>query len=130
MKRFLLLSFIIFCAGCSRYPTKAPLKRVSEKNDPSSLKLKQGYTTYVKYTHLEDGTNLGIIQMKDDSWSKYWFWSHHITDDMGGTWFVMSDGKKIYMAGYFCCEIILPEKQFENLGELRNFIKGHHGKSP
>ena len=43
---------------------------------------------------------------------------------------LMSDGKKMYMAGEFCCEVQLPEKQFENLGELRNFIKKHHGIGP
>jgi len=129
MKRFLLLSFILFCLGCSSDPTKSTLKRISEDNDPSSLKLEDGYA-YVRRTFLKDGTELGIIQIRNGSSSKYWFRSHHLSDDIGGTWFSMSDGESEYMAGFFCCEAIFPGKQFENLDDLRGFIKKHHGTNP
>jgi len=47
--------------------------------------------------------------MQEGSTSKFWFRSHHLVEDMGGTWFQMSDGTTSYMAGQFCCEVQLPE---------------------
>jgi len=63
-------------------------------------------------------------------YSKYWFRSHHLSDDIGGTWFFMSDGTKAYIAEWFCCELQLPKQQFKSLLELKKFIKNHHGIKP
>jgi hypothetical protein len=121
---------LIFSIGCESYSSKKPLLYISQHNDPSSHILKKGYNSYVHRAFLKDGTELGIIQMKDGSSSKYWFRSHHHADDMGGTWFFMSDGTKAYMAGWFCCELQLPEQQFESLADLKKFIKKYHRIKP
>ena len=130
IKISLLLCVILLLAGCTNYSTKAPLEKITEQYDPSSMQLQQGPYSYAKRASLEDGTELGIIWMKDGSSSKYWFRSHHLVNDIGGTWFSMSDGRKMYMAGYSCCEIALPKEQFESLSDLRKFVRKHHGRIP
>ena len=121
---------MLLLAGCAKYPSKVPLEGVMHQQDPSTLTLEPGYNHYVQRVILKDGTEVGIIQMKDGSTSKYWFRSHHLVDDIGGTWFKMSDGTTTYMAGWFCCEVQLPEKQIGSLDELKSFIREHHGISP
>lgn len=130
MKNTVLISIALLLWGCNNYPTKAPLLEVTEKYDPSARVLSEGFNNYVHRTHLEDGTEIGKIDMKDASSSKYWFRSHHFVDDIGGTWFKMSDGTTSYMAGLFCCEVQLPDQQLESLDELKEFIKNHHGIGP
>ena len=130
MKKLLIPIFTLFLMSCSYYTTKAPLKTLSEKYDPSKLNLNQGYNSYVKNMHLEDGTEIGIIYLKDGTQSKYWFRSHHLVDDIGGTWFAMGNGQKKYMAGWFCCEVQLPKEQLASLKDLESFINEHHGISP
>lgn len=104
--------------------------KIAHNNDPKKLNLENAYNTYVKRAYLEDRIEIGIIYLEDGSTSKYWFISHHISRDIGGTWFFMSDGRKEYMAGWFCCEVQLPEKQLESLSDLRKFIKKYHGEAP
>lgn len=130
MKIQAILIVALFLAGCASYPSKSPLKSAMLQHDPSSLELEAGYNDYVRRAFLSDRTEVGIIQMKDGATSKYWFRSHHLVDDIGGTWFQMSDGTTTYMAGWFCCEVQLPEKPIESLDELTAFIRKRHGTSP
>lgn len=117
-------------AGCSRYPTKEPLRQTMMKNDPSTMDLEPGFNKYVDRAILADGTETGIIHCKDGSLSKFWFRSHHLCKDIGGTWFSMSDGKEVYMGGRFCCEVQLPDEQMKSLAELRKFIQEGDGLAP
>ena len=113
-----------------RYPSKAVLRIVMEEHDPSTLELAPAYNDYVRRASLTNGAETGIILMKDGASSQYWFRSHHRGDDIGGTWFRMSDGTTSYMAGWFCCEVQLPEEQMASLDDLKAFIRRHHGTSP
>lgn len=131
MGKFRVLSLAI-CAvliACS-YSIESKLKAVSAANDPNSSALEEGYNSYVRRAFLVDHTEIGLISMKDGSWSKYWFRSHHHTGDSGGTLFRLSDGTEIFMAGYFCCEVQLPEGQLESLQALRTFVSQHDGWNP
>ena len=80
--------------------------------------------------YLADGTEAGIISCRDGSSSRFWFRSHHLTHDDGGTLFRFSDGIDLFMSGWFCCEVQLPEQQLASLVELRAFIREHDGISP
>ena len=130
MKTRWIIALVMLLSGCFSYPSKAPLKSMMQQHDPARVTLEQGYNDYVHRAILEDGTEIGIIQIKDNSSSKFWFRSHHLVDDIGGTWFQMSDGTTSYMAGWFCCEVQLPEKQLKSLDELKEFICQHHGDNP
>jgi hypothetical protein len=68
--------------------------------------------------------------LKDGSSAKYWFRSHHLSDDLGGTIFTMSDVSQRFMSGYFCCEVQLPDTQLASLDELRAFIREVDGERP
>lgn len=130
-KQWLYLIFVFVLFGCTKYTTKKPLYEISQRIDPSILTLEQGFNYYVQRKILyADKVETGIIKFKDGSSSKYWFRSHHLSDDMGGTWFEMSNGTKEYLAGYFCCEVQLPKDQMGSLIELNQFIKKHHRIRP
>jgi hypothetical protein len=129
MRRYFIV-VVLLLAGCARYPSKDLLQSIMQQHDPLSLTLEPGYNDYVRLAILKDGTEVGIIQLQDGATAKYWFRSHHLVDDMGGTWFQMSDGTTTYMAGWFCCEVQLPEAQFKSLDDLKAFIRKHHGTSP
>ena len=130
MLRFLPFTLIVLLTGCAEDSTKNNLRVVAMENDPATLALERGYNTYIRRTFLKDRTETGIIDLKDGSSSKYWFRSHHLSHDIGGTWFRMSDGQEVYMAGYFCCEVQLPEEQLGSLAALRDFINEHDGVAP
>jgi hypothetical protein len=94
------------------------------------MKLEPAYNDYVRHAFLPDGTELGVIQLKGGDSAKYWFRSHHLSQDLGGTIFAMSDGSERFMSGYFCCEVQLPEKQLASLAELHAFIDRANGQRP
>jgi hypothetical protein len=102
----------------------------SAKYAPKSQTLHKGYNDYVRCVHLENGIETGIITCQDGSTSDYWFLTHHISKDKGGTLFRFSDGSEVYMTGYFCCEVQLPEQPFASLSELRDFIQKRDGTGP
>ena len=129
MRTLLFVAFAVFLTGCASR-TRSDLERISAASDPSSLTLQRGYNDYVRRAILADSTEAGIISCRDGSSSRYWFRSHHLTHDDGGTLFRFSDGTEVFMSGYFCCEVQLPEQQLASLVELRAFIREHHGVSP
>lgn len=128
MKAVILFSILLF-VGCVSYPTKHALEPISEKLRPELAKLEPGYNSYVQRAFSEQ-TEYGIINISDGSKVWYWFRSHHLTDDMGGTLFEFPDHQFYYMAGWFCCEAQFPDAPFKNLSELKGFIRNHHGVSP
>lgn len=129
--RIALLLLCSILSSCGYSPlVRWSLERISRQTDPSKLVLGSAYNDYVKRMILKHGTEVGIIQLKDGSWSKYWFRSHHLTHDIGGTVFEMNTGKRFYMAGWFCCEVQLPEKQLDSLAAFTAFINEHHGQGP
>ena len=128
MRALLLITFAVLLSACSR--TRSDLERISAGSDPPSLTLERGYNDYVRRTILADGTEAGIISCRDGSSSRFWFRSHHLTDDDGGTLFRFSDGAALFMSGGFCCEVQLPEQQFASLSELRAFIQKNDGLRP
>jgi hypothetical protein len=100
------------------------------QHDPARMPLQPAYNDYVRYTGLPDGTYTGIITLADGDSARFWFLSHHGTDDIGGTLFKFSSGAEVFMSGYFCCEVQLPHKQPASLAELRAFIKSCDGARP
>ena len=125
----LLMASAVWLAGCSR-SLHHELERISASSDPASLSLEPGYNDYVRRKFLPDRTETGVITCRDGSSSCYWFRSHHLTDDDGGTLFRLSDGTELFMTGCFCCEVQLPEQQLASLSDLRAFIRENDGVSP
>jgi hypothetical protein len=129
MRTLLVIALAAILTGCASR-TQRELQRISAASDPAALSLEQGYNDYVRRAILADGTEAGIICCRDGSFSRFWFRSHHLTRDDGGTFFRFSDSTAVFMSGYFCCEVQLPEQQMATLDDLRAFIQKHHGVSP
>lgn len=129
MRRTALLLVCLTLASCEK-SSRSYLERARKQNDPATMKLGPAYNNYVRRAFLTDGTETGIIQLKDGSSARYWFSSHHKSKDLGGTIFAMSDGSEKFMSGYFCCEVQLPETQLASLNELRAFIRRGDGERP
>lgn len=120
---------LLVVVGCEA-PSRRELARISASTDPADLELGPGFNDYVGRTILADGTEVGVIHLADGSSSRFWFRSHHLTGDEGGTVFRLSDGTELFMSGYFCCEVQLPAEQLGSLDELRAFVRDHDGLSP
>ena len=98
--------------------------------NPAHIELHPAFNHYVHHTILPDGTETGIITLADGDFAQFWFLSHHLTDDIGGSLFKFSDGAEIFMSGYFCCEVQLPHKRPASLAALNAFIKSFDGARP
>ena len=129
MRTILVIAVAAALTGCASR-TERELHQISSTSAPASLSLGQGFNGYVRRAILDDGTEAGIISCRDGSSSRFWFRSHHLTHDDGGTLFRFSDGTEVFMSGYFCCEVQLPDQQIASLRDLRAFIQQHHGVSP
>ena len=128
--RTTLLLLCLTLPSCKKSASQSYLEGSRKQNDPATLKLVEAYNDYVRCVRMPDGTETGIVQLKDGSSAKYWFRSHHQSKDLGGTIFAMSDGSERFMSGYFCCEVQLPEMQLASLDELRAFIDKADGQRP
>ena len=129
MRTFLLITLVVTLAGCvSR--SQREVEQVSATCDPTSISLASAFNDYVRRAVLPDGTEVGVISCRDGSSSRFWFRSHHLTRDDGCTLFRFSDGTHVFMTGFFCCEVQLPEQRPASVAELRGFIREHDGISP
>ncbi len=129
MRTLIIITLVVTLTGCDSR-SKRDVERASAASVPTSLPLTPGFNDYVRRAILSDGIEVGVITCRDGSSAHFWFSSHHRTRDDGCTLFRFSDGLRVFMTGYFCCEVQLPEKQFASLAELRGFIREHDGVSP
>jgi len=104
--------------------------RASIENDPDQMELSTGANKYIRRTILPDSTETGIIQISDGSEVKYWFRSHHLSDDLGSSRFVFPDGRERTVSGYFCCEVMFSQEGFATVADLDSFLIKIDGTSP
>lgn len=129
MKKIVVALSLLIFAGCSE--TKSDLKKASEKYNLDKIAVEDGFNSYVKRGFLkEDKIECGIIRFSDGDTAKYWFRSHHLSNDFGWTLFEFSNGKKKFMHGWFCCEVQLPENPLKNKKELLALIAQKDGICP
>lgn len=102
----------------------------SRENDPTQLKLTTGANKYIRRTILPDNTETGILTTRDGIEVKYWFRSHHLSNDLGTARFVFPGGREKTIFGYFCCEVMFPQERFESTVELESFLAEIDGTSP
>jgi len=128
MKYLITLIATCFMMACSE--SKKAVDVAAETYSPSSMKLEAGFNDYVQRTRLPSGIELGLITLQDGERVKYWFISHHLTDDMGCTRFDFLDGSSTYLHGWSCCELELPKDQLSDRQALLSFISNKDGISP
>jgi len=97
-------------------------KLLSIKNSTKIDESKQeiGFDNNVKRQFTKEGIEFGVITLEDSEKIKYWFQTHHISEDrIGGTLFELQNGKLEFIEGYFCCEVQLPKNgKFKNSDEF------------
>ena len=130
MKTSIGISALLFLSGCAAHSDKNKVEAISRLYDPKKTNLEGGYNRFVERSFTPQGSEYGLIHFRDASEAKYWFISHHAGNGIGGSLFELSDGTRIYMSGWFCCEVQLPEAGFANQNELKNFIRKHDGIAP
>jgi hypothetical protein len=127
----LVLGFLWpFIAGADRPDSRVLVRELARTTDPLSMDLQPGFASYMRTAHLPDGTECGVFSTTDHSHIQYWFASHHLTRDLGSTLFRFADGSERVMAGYFCCELQLPEAGFRDEKAVHAFIDHNDGKMP
>ena len=129
----LVLSAVVvysFMPEINEYRTRRRIFAMSKRTAPSSLKLEFLGSSYVQTAVTNEGLQVGVARFRDGSFAKFWFLSHHLSGDRGGTLFEMSDGTKRYMVGCFCCEVQLPDAQPSSLDDLNKFIDENDGSYP
>jgi len=102
----------------------------SLKHDPAEMELSTGSNKYIRRAILPDNTETGIIQISDGNEVKYWFRSHHLSNDLGSSKFVFSDGREKIVSGYFCCEVMFSQKEFRSVADFESFLTKIDGISP
>ena len=73
----------------------------------------------VQANHLNN-IQYGYVLLKNDEKVKFWFLSHHLVSDDGGTIYEFPDGERVFCAGYHCCEVQFYEFGEDKLEELNN----------
>lgn len=128
--------FGLFIAGVAVYEdfksseNRDHVTRSCNENDPAQMELSTGANKFIRRTILPDGTETGIIQTAYGNEVKYWFRSHHLSNDLGTSRFVFPDGRERTISGYFCCEVMFPHQDFKSPNELDSFLTEIDGMSP
>ena len=127
-----LLAIPAALSSCSKSSTKSDLARVMHAQDPASASasLDGGIGSRQRRAILPDQTEIGLLTLGDGSQVKYWFRSHHLTQDAGGTWFLLSSGERLFMEGKFCCEVDIPAPSLASPASLKDFIAKNDGVRP
>lgn len=63
----------------------------------------------------------GFLHLKNGEKIKFWFLSHHMVDDIGGTIYEFPNGEREFCSGMHCCEV-----QFYEYNEERDELKNSH----
>ena len=84
---------------------------------------------------LQKEIQYGIINTETNEQIKFWFLSHHFTDDLGGTLYEFPDGERIFYSGYHCCELSFSETEneesiFKSVPTFKSFINDKKGTFP
>ena len=114
---FLLIVLISF-SSCEN-ATERKLLEVRKSTKIDETKLRKGFDSNVK-SELKDGIEYGVITLENSEKVKFWFQTHHVSEDgIGGTLFELPNGKLEFIEGYFCCEVQLPKNgKFKNSEEF------------
>ncbi|MCA9642895.1 MAG: hypothetical protein H6718_28380 [Polyangiaceae bacterium] len=90
------------------------------------MALTPGYDPFIRHASLPDGVLTGLIRLGDGSQAKFWFLSHHLTEDNGLTRFELPDDSVHFVHGAFCCEVMLA-RQPADAKELVEMIRDLDG---
>lgn len=128
----LIFILVILLISCATESEKILTKNI-ESEDFNFTKFKDNFNN-ISY-NIKDNIQYGLIHLENGEDVKFWFLTHHVTSDMGGTFYEFPDGKKEFYSGLHCCEVQFYEngklgKKFKDASELRNFLIENDGLQP
>lgn len=120
----LLLMFV----SCTSESEKKLIEKINSVNYDFSNLIED---PLVKYNR-KDGIQYGIITLKNNDEIKFWFLSHHMTSDNGGTIYKFPDRDQLFISGYHCCEVQFYglEEELDNSNNFKNHLKNNDNKRP
>lgn len=131
-KTYKLLFLIVVLGSCTTKTERILRNKLNTENyDFSKLKSGVGNVRYAK----KDNVQFGIIRLENNDTIKFWFLTHHITNDKGGTIYEFPNGKKEFYSGFHCCEVqfikngIEPIK-FSDSADFKKFVEKYDGVKP
>jgi hypothetical protein len=78
-----------------------------------------------------DSIQFGTITLLNKEKVKFWFLTHHLTSDIGGTVYEFPDGEREFYSGYHCCEVqFYDSTKLIDLVTFKSFLKETNGINP
>lgn len=129
MRLFFILTTFLWVASFVSCTSESE-KILNEKlaKDQFDFSKCKGYFDGIKW-ELKDGIQYGTITFKDRQSVKFWFLSHHISGDDGGTVYEFPDSTKHFYGGLHCCEVQF-DSIFNNFKDFQSYIDKYEGVRP
>ncbi|SMC58238.1 hypothetical protein [Moheibacter sediminis] len=136
--KILLLVIVIFCIVLFFLFRKSESQRILEEKLVTETFDFENFSMHDKYviSNRKNDIQNGFILLKNGEKVKFWFLSHHLTSDDGGTIYEFQDGEQIFCEGTHCCEVQYFEFGKNKREELidskafRAHVKKYDGSSP
>ena len=129
LRNSIFFGLMILCISCTSESERFLEEKLSkEVFDFTKLKAK---SKLVASNISNDGVEYGIITLKNNQQIKFWFVSHHIMSDKGGTIYEFPDGEKIFISGMHCYEVQFHDaNSLKDLPAFQNYIEPKNGTKP
>lgn len=129
MRNSIFFGLILLCTSCTSESERFLEEKLSkEVFDFTKLKAK---SKLVASNISNDGVEYGIITLKNNQQIKFWFVSHHIMSDKGGTIYEFPNREREFVSGMHCCEVQFHDaNSLKDLSAFQNYIKTKNGTKP
>ena len=120
---------MIFCISCANKSERFLENQLtSEIFDFTDLNTK---SKSVKSNLSTNGIEYGIITLNNKEDLKFWFVSHHLISDKGGTIYEFPNGEKKFISGMHCCEVQFNDiESLKDLSTFKSYIETKNGLKP
>ena len=128
MMKNIVFILVFLCVSCTSESEKILETKLSEQF--FNFENIQHKNQNIVYNFL-DNIQYGIITLKDGKKVKFWFLSHHLTSDKGGTIYEFPNGEKIFYSGMHCCEVqFYQPESLVNLKTFKKYLDNNNGIAP
>ncbi|MCX2745593.1 hypothetical protein OO013_17055 [Mangrovivirga sp. M17] len=128
----LVVCLLGFFSSCTSESERILIAKV-ENEEFDFTRLKMGNDSIS--ADLQENIQYGLIHLQNGEQIKFWFVTHHLTSDIGGTIYEYPNGERQFCSGLHCCEVQfyeqgLPGKTFKNTDEFKLYVTERNGIKP
>ncbi|UUV22127.1 hypothetical protein [Paenimyroides aestuarii] len=129
VRNSVFFGLMLLCISCSSESEKFLEERLAKENfDFSDLKPKNNW---LQSNLSNSGVEYGIISLNNAQKVKFWFVSHHLISDKGGTIYEFPDGEKKFISGMHCCEVLFNDTEsLRDLSTFKNYLEANNRLKP